>query len=168
LGLTIVFPLWLYYDFVALTNATGYDAKSVLVCFNIVCFLLLIDDDDDDDDDVCRSIYFAWDVFIFYKVNCVLRGAAMMNLTRGIVFFFADLSAFTVLSFVSPLTYTIGSAGKRIFVIVSAVLWFGNRVTWLNAVGVAISLCGVLLYNQARFNEAQRHARNNNNKKFDV
>jgi hypothetical protein len=47
-----------------------------------------------------------------------------------------SLVAFRVLSLVSPLTYSIANTCKRIFVIVSSILYFGNKVTPMNAIGI--------------------------------
>ncbi|XP_017486956.1 PREDICTED: solute carrier family 35 member E1 homolog [Rhagoletis zephyria] len=54
-----------------------------------------------------------------------------------------------VLSLVSPLTYAVASASKRIFVIAVSLLILGSPVTWLNCVGKTLAIFGVLCYNRA-------------------
>ena len=58
---------------------------------------------------------------------------------NGTVHFGQNIIAFVLLSLVSPVTYSVASLIKRIFVIVMAIAWFGNPTTNLQAVGIALT-----------------------------
>jgi solute carrier family 35 protein E1 len=65
-----------------------------------------------------------------------LIGEFMFN---GTVHFGQNIIAFVLLSLVSPVTYSVASLVKRIFVIVMAIVWFGNKTTPVQAVGIGLT-----------------------------
>ena len=67
---------------------------------------------------------------------------------NGIFHFAQNLLAFILLSLVSPVTYSVASLIKRVFVIVIAIVWFGNSTTSLQAVGIAFTFLGLYLYDR--------------------
>jgi multidrug transporter EmrE-like cation transporter len=79
-----------------------------------------------------------------YKVIALL-------FTDGVLNWLQNILAFSVLSLVTPLTYAVASASKRIFVIALSLLVLGNPVTFMNVVGMVMAIIGVLCYNRAKF-----------------
>ena len=67
---------------------------------------------------------------------------------NGIFHFAQNMLAFVLLSLVSPVTYSVASLIKRVFVIVVAIVWFGNRTTSLQAAGIALTFLGLYLYDR--------------------
>lgn len=65
-----------------------------------------------------------------------LVGEFMFN---GTVHFGQNIIAFVLLSMVSPVTYSVASLVKRIFVIVVAIVWFGQNTTNIQAVGIGLT-----------------------------
>lgn len=79
---------------------------------------------------------------------------------NGTFHFGQNILAFVLLSLVSPVTYSVASLIKRVFVIVAAVVWFRNSTTKLQAVGIALTVFGLYLYDRSsEKNKADRKAR---------
>jgi solute carrier family 35 protein E1 len=69
---------------------------------------------------------------------------------NGTVHFAQNLLAFAILSSTSPVTYSIASLVKRIAVICLAIVWFKQPVHGVQAVGIALTGVGLLMYNNAK------------------
>ncbi|KAK4696587.1 solute carrier family 35, member E1, partial [Lecanoromycetidae sp. Uapishka_2] len=67
---------------------------------------------------------------------------------NGIFHFAQNMLAFILLSLVSPVTYSVASLIKRVFVIVIAIVWFGNSTTSIQAIGIALTFFGLYLYDR--------------------
>lgn len=63
------------------------------------------------------------------------------------------VAAFTFLSGVTPVTYSVANVGKKVFVIVSSVLVFGNHISPANAFGISVCVFGMVIYDKAKRNE---------------
>jgi len=77
-------------------------------------------------------------------------GVAVLFLANGITHFGQNIFAFTIMTLVSPVTYSIASLFKRVIIIVSAIVYFHTPVTPLNALGLLLTFGGLYLYNNAR------------------
>ncbi|KAI1339925.1 TPT-domain-containing protein [Xylariaceae sp. FL0016] len=85
---------------------------------------------------------------------------ALEFLFNGTFHFGQNILAFVLLSLVSPVTYSVASLIKRVWVIVVAILWFRNPTTPIQAVGIALTAFGLYLYDRTNdSNKADRRAR---------
>jgi hypothetical protein len=82
-----------------------------------------------------------------------------MFLLNGIGYFSQSLFAFSVLSIVSPVTFSIASLVKRIFIITASILWFGDSVTGLQGFGITLTFSGLYLYERTRLDVQRSEAR---------
>jgi len=65
-----------------------------------------------------------------------------------------------LLSMVSPVTYSVASLIKRVFVIIIAIIWFRNPTTNIQAAGIALTSLGLYLYDRSNMrNKADQRAR---------
>lgn len=79
---------------------------------------------------------------------------------NGISHFGQNILAFILLSMVSPVTYSVASLLKRVFVIVVAILWFQSSTTPIQGVGIALTFLGLYLYDRTHDKDkADRKAR---------
>lgn len=69
---------------------------------------------------------------------------------NGTVHFAQNLLAFAILGSTSPVTYSIASLVKRIAVICLAIIWFKQSVHGTQAIGIALTALGLLMYNNAK------------------
>jgi len=67
---------------------------------------------------------------------------------NGTFHFSQSLVAFVLLGMTSPVTYSVASLIKRVFVIVFAVIWFGNSMTKTQASGIGLTIVGLYLYDR--------------------
>ncbi|KAJ8125871.1 hypothetical protein O1611_g7766 [Lasiodiplodia mahajangana] len=96
------------------------------------------------------------------KPNAFDHGRLTLEfLFNGTFHFGQNILAFVLLSLVSPVTYSVASLIKRVWVIVVAILWFRNPTTRLQALGIGLTFLGLYLYDRASdSNKADRRAQN--------
>lgn len=68
---------------------------------------------------------------------------------NGLAYSTQAILAFSLLSQVSPITYSIASLVKRIFVITASIVYFGDRVTVVQGGGIGVTFVGLYLYHLA-------------------
>lgn len=67
---------------------------------------------------------------------------------NGTFHFGQNIIAFVLLSMTSPVTYSVASLIKRVFVVVIAIIWFQNPTTNIQAVGIGLTFFGLYLYDR--------------------
>jgi solute carrier family 35 protein E1 len=79
---------------------------------------------------------------------------------NGTFHFGQNILAFVLLSMVSPVTYSVASLIKRVFVIIIAIIWFRSPTTNVQAVGIGLTFLGLYLYDRSNMkNKADQRAR---------
>lgn len=73
---------------------------------------------------------------------------ALEFIFNGTFHFSQSLVAFVLLGLVSPVTYSVASLIKRVFVIVFAIIWFGNPMTPVQACGIGLTFLGLYIYDR--------------------
>jgi len=85
---------------------------------------------------------------------------ALEYIFNGTFHFSQNIIAFILLSMVSPVTYSVASLIKRVFVVVIAIIWFQNPTTKVQALGIALTFFGLYLYDRTKeSNKADRKAK---------
>ncbi|KAI8802959.1 triose-phosphate transporter family-domain-containing protein [Cladochytrium replicatum] len=75
---------------------------------------------------------------------------AFLFFLNGTSHFLQNMFAFWILSLVSPVTYSIASLVKRIYVIVASIIYFGDAVAPLQSFGIVLSVVGLYTYDLAK------------------
>lgn len=73
---------------------------------------------------------------------------------NGIFHFFQNIMAFVLLSMLSPVSYSVASLIKRVWVIVVAMVWFRSSTTATQMVGIALTCVGLYLYDRTSMEDA--------------
>lgn len=83
------------------------------------------------------------------KEGTLDHGALFLEFVfNGISHFAQNILAFVLLSMISPVSYSVASLVKRVFVIVVAIVWFGSPTTPIQAIGIALTFLGLYLYDR--------------------
>jgi solute carrier family 35 protein E1 len=73
---------------------------------------------------------------------------------NGIFHFGQNILAFVLLSMLSPVSYSVASLIKRVWVIIVAIIWFHNSTTRVQAFGIALTFFGLYLYDRTSMEDA--------------
>ena len=90
-----------------------------------------------------------------YDNNVNYESVFILLLFDGLLNFLQNVLAFSVLNIVSPLTYAVCNASKRIFIIFTSLVFFGNKIGVSNFFGMVLALGGVFCYNRAKYIEGK-------------
>ncbi|KAF9883034.1 suppressor of loss of ypt1 [Aspergillus nanangensis] len=83
------------------------------------------------------------------KENSLDHGALFLEFVfNGVSHFAQNILAFVLLSMISPVSYSVASLVKRVFVIVVSIVWFGSATTSIQAFGIALTFIGLYLYDR--------------------
>nr|CAG4651062.1 EOG090X07UV [Simocephalus serrulatus] len=100
-----------------------------------------------------------WVIFDLWKIiqhTNIEQGTDMFMIFSylfldGLLNWLQNVVAFSLLHLVSPLTYAVANASKRIAVISFSLFMLRNPVTATNVFGMALAIFGVLYYNKAKY-----------------
>lgn len=105
--------------------------------------------------DLLKDFYHDGSIDLTVKPNSMDHGRLTLEfIFNGVTHFAQNIIAFILLSMVSPVTYSVASLIKRVFVIVMALLWFRSPTTPIQALGIALTFLGLYLYD--RTNESSK------------
>ena len=104
------------------------------------------------------DIYTLGSISLSNKPHTLDHGRLSLEfLFNGAFHFGQNIIAFVLLSMVSPVTYSVASLIKRVFVIVISIIWFRSPTTRIQAAGIALTFLGLYLYD--RTHDAARSAK---------
>ena len=90
------------------------------------------------------------------KVTHQLSSYVFQTFLASLFYYLYNEMAFLCLDNVSPISHALGNTLKRIFIIVSSMIVFGNRMTMRGAIGSMIAIGGVFLYSVEKSRQSKK------------
>lgn len=95
-------------------------------------------------------LYLHADLLLSSDWNQISSELILALLLNGIFFHMQSVLAYAVMGLISPVTQSVANTLKRGLLIWLSILYFGNPVTLMSALGTAMCVGGVFAYNYAR------------------
>ncbi|XP_060873538.1 solute carrier family 35 member E2A-like isoform X1 [Metopolophium dirhodum] len=105
-------------------------------------------------------------VDIKYAVSNTSLYLLLMFILNGVFFHFQSITAYVLMDYISPVTYSVANTVKRAFLIWMSIILFGNSITLLSGLGTAIVIAGVVIYNKVKQYDIIRQSNIVSNKQY--
>ncbi|GLC42101.1 hypothetical protein PLESTB_000630800 [Pleodorina starrii] len=90
-----------------------------------------------------HSVYFSSPTHVTLTLLAIALGA--------VIAFLMVWTEYQVIKETSALTFMIAGTVKEVVTVLSAVLVMGDKLTWVNCLGLVVVICGVLLFNYHKY-----------------
>ncbi|PYH40633.1 putative ER to Golgi transport protein (Sly41) [Aspergillus saccharolyticus JOP 1030-1] len=95
------------------------------------------------------------------KEGSLDHGALFLEFVfNGVSHFAQNILAFVLLSMISPVSYSVASLVKRVFVIIVSIVWFGSSTTLVQGLGILLTFIGLYLYDRNSHDDLADHRAN--------